>query len=1758
MFEVSAIAQQCIVDALKPCEESSQTVVLCHTPSEICTDGHLTLGTHDLLEDFIGKESLSLISVFPNMGSVKQSLKNHRDAPIYIDCIVACHHTYDPLDVSSDVVNRMGLDFQYVSQIAFLVDLPKGSFRSYATSAYIIRVRSESCPVIKAVWKKQQEQFDELLIPKLLVSHEEVSSIVNNLDGPLKRHSSKRNSLFDFEGGKNYDSFSFKPGKSGLGAYRDELERLKKVCRDLCKDLPSATFQFRERTNWRWLGQEGCIDVTILFCRNLDRHKLLQLASFLTSCAISFRFSSLTTIVINTAGLDSSILVRLMHYAEVPIPTTMKQGAFSLSITGNGLSTGDRNLLSFDLKVGRIGSLPSVPMQIRCASILGLMTLPLHQSKIGKWIKRDLSGFNICEVVCIDDDQITDSFLQFRVPIDDESNYPKVFRYKDEVFTVERALPYATPISMKARPPQEESVHDHWKKAARLAPQEKASRFNCVAKTENCPSSLQRVMQLRESAVKEAASTFFMYAEQTKMPWCFFTGSVSQQTALDCYSKFGIRHLENKEDVEAALEAQTDQKPSTLGDLNSTSTVHVVQMCCCDDQPVRIGLFCEGKYGWTVSTAELIQCHAYTPCILVMMIPSGFKLTDVCSPSRHFKALRVFSVANSSANSRGLQRKTPSTGNSQLTQISPNRTVTPTSPEDAEELSQRSLASTKTKVDAISPTAVWTEVACEEATSKDESRQMPLLRRSSDNGSNQNHKASPQVCPKPQNLRFPEITTDTQPGKHLKIGAASEKVPNRDANPDLGIRDKGKGYTLSGAKDTLEAAGNEGIYAGIPLDNPVGSDKPLGKESKGNLIGDNGNETPKNAVGSEDTKSKGTYTGIDNGVDAFGETLTEGIATSLSAIKLKAYQQQVVGAVKSHCVKSDGDVQMDDAEMNDVKINTASHKLGVKKDLVSKSCPPKLRTTSPRCKGKLSESRERNQKIIQRATSPRICVTSHAEKNRNRTVARDESGPAESVRGGGQNIPDPEISQLTQQMQDLKGVEQVDDHIIDLIAKIEQENAEQKRERLARITDATQKWCSCLTTAHQERIISLGEKFLRRMDSTICFLIVVYRMLAKANWTRSMVAVDIKQAALYAISRGWFVKSSNFRDYPFSREELAVSAATYLNKIPADAPEDPFRALYIVISHLPFSCAKLFSKGQVSCPFCSESCEVSFPSFTTRLSWTMVDWIDLATCLNSTEPNPWVQRFGWHATECNRSDHIPTVSAFEAWTLLELHLHSPGDYPSLMDSRKLLSDPSLGVMNGQILGFVCTNTRTFDDSNMHYWFVEVAGGMICHVFDSLRGLQRLTQDIAKKLFVRGVLLFFGPRKTPVLKSVELDEAAGVTPRVVRTSKPIQAQGRMRANKVRNLLCRQHGVKKKRCRSDKLNKRPCLTVTKGKGNSRVNQVSAVMSLARNPKEISELSRSKQTILPQQRRLAVGKGKKNDSSTRQIDKLFQCQLKENPDEACKDLELHDVIEDISDEEFVEKGQDPCYESTKTGNVDKGNGETGISNASGLPNNCLSEGNTGNVFSSDRIEEDPIANFSEEKQPCMIEGTAHDNLLTSPAKNKRDTNRTVKTHVSEQIDDMTKQSGTEQCVLNEQEQCTSDLISEGLMSGNNKKQKSFLEEIKVAQCQDEDRKEKRNEEFHASSSVTVPTFLCDDTVPKGGIQGQYGIISLFDGVSSVVRILKQKLQQPPTAIILAELDEKIRGLVCAELIIDQMNNGATPLMVLHVATFVMSIRS
>lgn len=85
-------------------------------------------------------------------------------------------------------------------------------------------------------------------------------------------------------------------------------------------------------------------------------------------------------------------------------------------------------------------------------------------------------------------------------------------------------------------------------------------------------------------------------------------------------------------------------------------------------------------------------------------------------------------------------------------------------------------------------------------------------------------------------------------------------------------------------------------------------------------------------------------------------------------------------------------------------------------------------------------------------------------------------------------------------------------------------------------------------------------------------------MLSKAPCTRGMISVDIRHAALFAISKGWYLQVSEFKDYPFTSAELAVAAATYLEQIPPDVPDDPFYTL---------STIKLLDVFHLSAPACS-------------------------------------------------------------------------------------------------------------------------------------------------------------------------------------------------------------------------------------------------------------------------------------------------------------------------------------------------------------------------------------------------------------------------------------------------------------------------------------------------------------------------------------------------------------------------------------------
>lgn len=160
------------------------------------------------------------------------------------------------------------------------------------------------------------------------------------------------------------------------------------------KESSTGSVQTKYRVKWKTGKKDTNLEKTLLFCTHLDHLQLGKFANFLTKCDINFHCNARSTFVIDVDGIDASVLVRLMHYAEIPIPTTEVQGAFSLTIRQVGVCTFNRTLIDFRLSFRRIGALPSYPLQIRSKELKGLISFPLGQSTIA-WLKSEMSGFNL-------------------------------------------------------------------------------------------------------------------------------------------------------------------------------------------------------------------------------------------------------------------------------------------------------------------------------------------------------------------------------------------------------------------------------------------------------------------------------------------------------------------------------------------------------------------------------------------------------------------------------------------------------------------------------------------------------------------------------------------------------------------------------------------------------------------------------------------------------------------------------------------------------------------------------------------------------------------------------------------------------------------------------------------------------------------------------------------------------------------------------------------------------------------------------------------------------------------------------------------------------------------------------------------------------------------------------------------------------------------------------------------------------------------
>ena len=656
-MSINVKTQQTVIDALSMDCRNHRKTVLCHTPSGVRTDAELFISSQDCLAELFTGEVGSTIAVSPNISFVRRLCKQSLYQKFSVELVFAVSSYCDPCMLALDIMNKFRTELSFVSKAAYLTELPPGTFRNkQAFIAYLVTVTNEQVESFDLLWGCRSGESFETLLPKNIVEIPDIKELLREKGGPLSRKSTRKNSCVEVSSNGNSLPLTFTSDPKDRRNLREAFSYLISQLREFCEDFPASVIQVKSGIDWKAARR---IERSVLFLQSFDDAQILDLAVHLTQCRIDFHFSTPRSVVLDLNGVSSATLVRLFQYAEIPIPTSTTQGAFSVSFIdpgedGYSNAKADRELTKINVTWGRISALGSVPAQIKLSNLQKIERFHREENEIETWIWETLQGTCPQKVLCFDEENNTDWYMQFHIPTKSEKALPTKMTLDDEAILVEHARPYAYLQTGAIRPPAEETMHEHWKNAARLAPSERKDRSSFIAHVENNFASLQRISLLHEFPVIHQGVRYIGTCEASQFPILFINGEVTVDRCIRTLIENSGSFPELQDELQESYDSYIQDPPIPNDFRCQTPVAYILSVCSSDLTPINIGRIVKGSRGLFVSSTELLKCHAYTKCTVAILLPKGIKLELVCTPSRHIEILAKIPVASSPRQSQSI------------------------------------------------------------------------------------------------------------------------------------------------------------------------------------------------------------------------------------------------------------------------------------------------------------------------------------------------------------------------------------------------------------------------------------------------------------------------------------------------------------------------------------------------------------------------------------------------------------------------------------------------------------------------------------------------------------------------------------------------------------------------------------------------------------------------------------------------------------------------------------------------------------------------------------------------------------------------------------------------------------------------------------------------------------------------------------------------------------------------------------------------
>ena len=276
------------------------------------------------------------VAVFPNANLVRRLWKRFQGVSFSVDFVFACHASSHPNDLVLDLLGKFSVDVRFIQEVSYLAELPEKTFRrNQPFTAYTVKVTNVLQDTLDLHWFCQTAGSYEALIPKVIAEIPDIQELLQDDQGPLTCKSIKRNGCCEISNSGNCFPYVFSSSCFDHIATIEAVNELVSKCRDLAADYPASIIQVKPGVMWNSVDS---VEKSAIFLRSLETPQILELAQQLTLNRIDFFFPPPSVLVLDIVGVPTASLVRLLHYSEIPIPTSMTQGAFSLSFFNFGKS----------------------------------------------------------------------------------------------------------------------------------------------------------------------------------------------------------------------------------------------------------------------------------------------------------------------------------------------------------------------------------------------------------------------------------------------------------------------------------------------------------------------------------------------------------------------------------------------------------------------------------------------------------------------------------------------------------------------------------------------------------------------------------------------------------------------------------------------------------------------------------------------------------------------------------------------------------------------------------------------------------------------------------------------------------------------------------------------------------------------------------------------------------------------------------------------------------------------------------------------------------------------------------------------------------------------------------------------------------------------------------------------------------------------------------------------------------------------------